>query len=52
MGNIETMTKFSRLDSISSIEDYYYFTLVIYVFSSVPLQVQKNTILYCEKFFL
>ena len=38
MGNIETTTKFSRLKSISSIEDDYFFTLVIYMFSSVSLQ--------------
>ena len=50
MGNIETTTKFSRLESISSIEDNYYFTLVIYLFSSVSLQLQKKTIiLYCEE---
>ena len=53
MGNIETTTKFSRLNSISSIEDNYSFTLVIYLFSNVTLQITKeNIILYCEeKFF-
>ena len=30
MGNKETTIKFSRLKSISSIEDNYFFTLVIY----------------------
>ena len=43
MGNIETTTKFSRLKSISRIEDYS-FTLVIYLFSSVSLQLQRKTI--------
>ena len=32
MGNMETTTKFRRLKSISSNEDNYYFTLVIYFF--------------------
>ena len=32
MGNIEIMTKFSRLRSISSNEENYSFTLVIYFF--------------------
>ena len=32
MGNIETMTKFSRLKSISSIEDNYSSNVVIYFF--------------------
>ena len=50
MGNIETTTKFFRLKSISSIEDNYSFTLVIYLFSSVSLQLQRKIIiLYCEK---
>ena len=50
MGNIETTTKFSRLKSISSIEYNYSFTLVIYLFSSVSLQLQgKIIILYCEE---
>ena len=50
MGNIETTTKFSRLKSISSIEDNYSFTLVIYLFLSVSLQLQRKTIiLYCEE---
>ena len=49
MGSMETTAKFSRL-GISSIEDDYYFTLVIYLFSSVFLQLQrKTTILYCEE---
>ena len=50
MGNIETKTKFSTFKSISSIEDNYSFTLVIYLFSSVSLQLQRETtILYCEE---
>ena len=51
MGNVETTTKFSRFKSISSIEDNYSFTLVIFYFflSSVSLQLQRETIiLYCE----
>ena len=32
MGNIETMTKFSRLKNISSIEDNYSSNVVIYFF--------------------
>ena len=52
MGNTETTTKFSRLNSISSIKDNYSFTLVTYLFSSVSLQLQRKTIiLYCEKIF-
>ena len=35
MGNIETKTKFSRLNSISSAEDNCSFTLVIYLFLRV-----------------
>ena len=42
MGNIENMTKFSRLKSISSIEDNYSFILVVYWFSSVSLQLQRK----------
>ena len=50
MGNIETATKFSRLKRISSIEDNYSFTLVIYLFSSISLQLQRKAfILYCEE---
>ena len=50
MGNIETKTKFSRLKSISSVEDNHSFTLVIYFFSSVTLQIQRKTIIpYCEE---
>ena len=50
MGNIETTPKCSRLRSISKIEDNYSFTLVIYLFSSVSLQLQRKTfILYCEE---
>ena len=45
MGNKETTTKFSRLKSISSIEDDYCFTLVIYLFSSISLQLRKKTIM-------
>ena len=40
MGNIET--KFCRLKSISSIEDDDSITLVIYLFSSLSLQLQKK----------
>ena len=50
MGNLETTIKFSRLKSISSIEDNYSFTLVIYLFSSVSLQLQRKIIIiYCEE---
>ena len=50
MEKLETTTKFSRWKSISSVEDDYYFTLVIYLFSSVCLQLQwKTIILYCEE---
>ena len=48
MGNIETTTKFSRLKSISRIEDYS-FALVIYLFSSVSSQLQKKTIIFIVK---
>ena len=52
MGNIEVTTKFSKLKNIFSIEDNYSFTLVIYLFSSVSLQLQRKTIiLYSEKMF-
>ena len=44
MGNVEITAKFSRLKSISSIEDNHSFTLVIYSFSSVSLRQQKKTI--------
>ena len=51
MGNIETTTKFSRLKNISRIEDYS-FTLVIYLFSSVSLQLERETVIfYCEENF-
>ena len=47
---METATKCYKLKSISSIEDNYSFTLVIYLFSSVSLQLQRKTIiLYCEE---
>ena len=46
MGNIETTTKFSRLKSICCIEDNYSFTLVIYLLSSVSLQLQRKTIIF------
>ena len=42
MGNKETTTKFSRLKSISSIEDNYSFGLAIYLFSRVSLQLQRT----------
>ena len=45
MVNIKTATKFSRLKSISRIEDNYSFTLVIFLFSSVSLQLQRKTII-------
>ena len=49
MGNIEPTTKPSRLKSISRIEDHS-FTLVIYLFSSVSLQLhEKTVILYCKE---
>ena len=46
MGNIETTTKFSRLKSISITEDNYSISLVIYLFSSVSLQLQRKTIIF------
>ena len=53
MRDIEVTTKFSKLKNISSIEDNYSFTLVIlllYLFSSVSLQLQRKTIiLYYEE---
>ena len=50
MGNIEATAKFCRLNSISSIENDYSFTLVNYLFSSVFLQIKRETIiLYCEE---
>ena len=50
MGNIEATAKFCRLNSISSIENDYSFTLVNYLFSSVSLQIKRETIiLYCEE---
>ena len=42
MGNIETTTKFSRLKSISSIEDNYSSTLVIYLLPSVLTIITKE----------
>ena len=46
----EKWLKFSRSKSISSIEDNFSFTLVIYLFSSVSLQLPRKTIFfYCEK---
>ena len=50
LGNIGTTTKFSRLKSIPTIEDNYAFTLVIYLFTGVSLQLQRETImLYCDE---
>ena len=50
MGNVETKAKFSRPKSISGTSDNYYFTFVIYLFSSVSLLLQRKTIiLYCEE---
>ena len=47
MGNIETAAKFSRLKSISSIEDNYSFTINFFFFF---FQLQSKTItLYCEE---
>ena len=45
MGNIETATKYFRLKSIYGIEDNSYFTLVIYLFSYVSLQLERKTII-------
>ena len=42
MGNTKKTTKFSRLQSNSSVEDNYYFTLVNCLFS---LQLQRKTII-------
>ena len=44
MGNIEIMMKFPELRNISSIEH-----IVIYLLSSVSLQLQRTVILYCEE---
>ena len=50
MGNIETTTIFSRWKNIYSIADDYSFSLVIYLFPSVSLQLQGKTIIfYCEE---
>ena len=47
---IEITAKFSRLKSISRIEDYS-FALVIYFFLSVSLQLQRKTVsIYCEEY--
>ena len=49
MGNMGTTTKFSILKSISRIEEYS-FILVIYLFSSMSVQLQRKTIIrYCEE---
>ena len=49
-GEYRSTTKFSKLKNISRIEDNYSFTLVIYLFSSVSLQLQRKTIiLYCDE---
>ena len=46
----EYKNKFSRLKCISSTEDDYSLTLVIYLLSSVSLQLQRKTIIpYCEE---
>ena len=45
MRNIKATIKFSRLKSISSVEDNYSFTLVMYFFSSFSLQLQTKTII-------
>ena len=50
MGNIETAANFSRLKSISSIEDNYTLTLVIHLFLSASLLLQREIIiLYCKE---
>ena len=51
MGNIETTTKFSKLKSIPSSEDNYYFTLQQFTYFLVSLlQLQRKTIIpYCEE---
>ena len=53
MENIEVTTKFFKLRDISSInriDGNYSFTLVIYLFSSVSLQLQRKYIIfYCEE---
>ena len=41
-GDMETTTKFFGLKSTPGIEDNYSFTLVIYLFSSVSLQLQRT----------
>ena len=40
MGNVEATTKFSRLKSVSSIEDNCFF-IVIYLFSRVSFTITK-----------
>ena len=45
MTNIDNTTKFSRLKSISRIQDYS-FNLVIYLFSNVSLHLQRKTLLW------
>ena len=47
MGNIEIAAKLSTLKSISSTADNYSFTLVIFLFSGVFLQLQRKTIIPC-----
>ena len=50
MGNTKTKMKISRWKSNASIGDNYSLTLVIYLFSSVSLQLQRKTIiLYSEE---
>ena len=42
MGNIETKTKFSRLKSISNIEDNYYFICNLFVFKCLFTITKEN----------
>ena len=46
MENVETTTKFSRLKSVSSIEDKYSFILQLFICFQVSLlQLQRKTII-------
>ena len=47
MGNIETTRKFPGLKNSSSTEDNYSFILVIYLFPSVSLYLQRKAIILC-----
>ena len=53
MGNIETTAKCSRLKSISSIEDDYFFTLVIYFIQVSPCNYKgKRSSFIVKKIFI